>query len=157
MNIEPLFRPNVGSPCSKLVLESLVPICSDPYKAIPPKILPAGSSSKPEMGVYQSIPLHVQTRWAKTQIFESQNFEAQVLPYAAMSIAAYQLSPGRARSIGEVRVRHVFGQCPNYGFVRKRGNISLCNGITIYIYVYVYDYGGIMGEQWDYNGIVWDI
>jgi hypothetical protein len=41
--------------------------------------------------------------------------------------------------------------------VRKRGNISLCNGITIYIYVYVYDNGGIMGEQWDYNGIVWDI
>ena len=55
-------------------------------------------------------------------------------------------------------MRHVFGQCPNYGFVRKRGNISLCNGITyIYIYVYVYDNGGIMGEQWDYNGIVWDI
>jgi hypothetical protein len=27
----------------------------------------------------------------------------------------------------------------------------------IYIYVYVYDNGGIMGEQWDYNGIVWDI
>jgi hypothetical protein len=142
MNIEPLFRPNVGSPCSKLVLESLVPICSYPYKAIPPKILPAGSSSKPEMGVYQSIPLHVQTRWAKTQIFESQNFEAQVLPYAAMSIAAYQLSPGRARSIGRSGWDMFLVNAQIMGLSEKGEIYPYVMGLQ-YIYMYMYMIMGV--------------